>query len=233
MKQKDKKKKRNPFRHLHFGAMLPTVFTVATGVMLLALTENNAFATVAGVLFAVAGVLLVGVAFLDGKAGLLQILFGALFIGSSVWLFADRESGLFMLYYVFAGILLLRGLFGMWGSLAAQCTVGNWWKIQLFGALFIAVFAIILLFNPFDSVKIGSIFIGVFMLLDAVLEFCSGIRKRFAKSKEEAPQQELKEERKEREKQERAQQKEYEKQERAQRKEREKQERAQQKEYEK
>lgn len=202
---KKQKKRKNPLHYLRWGAPLPIFLTAAIGIILLALPEGDSLAIPMGVLLVATGVPLLAGAFLSRKAELIQLLFGIVEIALSIWLFVDPARSLNALVYIFGGILLLRSLFGILGALTIQRADRNQWKIQFMGALIIAVFAIILLFNPFGFVQAMYLLVGIIMLFNASLELFSCIRGLFVKSKEREEKIAFKQEKKSRKKQEKGQ----------------------------
>ena len=195
-KQEEKKrKKKHPLRHIKWGAFIPTLFMGALGVLLVSTTEERlpSLAVTVAIMLAITGALLSAGAFMSKKAEFIQLAVGVIMIALAVWLFVDKAEAASALTAVFAGILILRAVFGMWGSLPEKRTGGNWWKIQLTGAVMIAIFGIILLFNQFESLPLMLILVGVFMLFDAALELMSMLRG-FIKGRKKEPKETTKNE---------------------------------------
>lgn len=188
MKQRIKKtkgKKKHPLRNIGWGALLSVLLTAAIAILLLVFSEKS-LSVGMGIVFAVLGILFLANTFLSGRAEILQLLLGVLGVAFSVWLFVDSESALSLLSYALAAILLFRAFLGFLSSFSAQRTGELWWKIQLIGSLLIAVFAIILFFGLFKSVRSMQIATGIFMLMDAVLELLSRLHEVFFARKHEA-----------------------------------------------
>ena len=181
---KEKKKKKSFLRHFKWGGCLSVLLTALIGGLLLILPEGKSLTVGMGLLLLAAGALFLVSAFLNGKSEFVQLLFGITAIGLAIWLLASPESAMPVFAYIFGGILLLRALLGVWASFSAQRAGGSWWKIQLAGTVVIAVFAIVLFFDPFET-KLMLSLVGICMILNAVLELITFIRRLFVKPKEE------------------------------------------------
>lgn len=183
MKEK-KVKKKSFLRHLRWGGWLSVLLTALIGVLLLILPEGKPLSAGMGILLLATGALFLVSAFLNGRSEFIQLVFAIAAIGLAIWLLASPESAVPMLGYIFGAILLLRALLGVLASFSAQRTGGSWWKIQLVGALIIAVFAIVLFFDPFETQLMISL-VGICMILNAFLELITFFRRLFIKPKEE------------------------------------------------
>ena len=179
-----KEKKKSFLRHLRWGGYLSILLTALIGILLFILPEGKTLSVGMGVLLLAAGALFLVSAFLNGKSEFLQLLFGIGAIGLAIWLLASPESAMPVFAYIFGGILLMRALLGVWASISAQREGGKWWKIQLAGTLIIAVFAIVLFFDPFETQLMLSL-VGICMILNAALELITFFRRLFVKPKEE------------------------------------------------
>ena len=177
---KSKKEKKSFLRHFRWGGFLSVLLTALIGVLLLLLSEEKTLAVGMGILLLAVGALVVVGAFLNGKSEFLQLVFGVAAIGLAIWLLASTESAMPLFSYIFGGILLLRALLGVGASFSAQRAGGNWWKIQLVGTLLIAIFAVVLFFDPFEPQTMLSL-VGVCMILNAAVELIGLFRRLFVK----------------------------------------------------
>ena len=177
--QKKEGKRPRAFSRVRWGSLIPVLFTAAIGTLLLAVPEESAGAAciAVGCLLALSGVLLLAAAFGGRRRNFVRLVAGVIEIALSVWLFVDADGALSVLVLAFALILLIRGLLGMWGSLSDRRTGGSWWTVRLGGSLFVAVFAVIMLFRPSENVRILMLLIGAVMIFDALLECAALLRK--------------------------------------------------------
>ena len=204
MKRKtEKKEKRGKgLRRLRWGAVLPTLLLLALGVLLTFVKADSKqlLAITAGCLFALSGIFMLALAFLE-RGGIVGIVFGIAELALAIALFVDTGNTLPVLIAILACFLALRGIVGLWNALSPKNKTGVWWKVQLIGAIVVIVFPVVLIFDPFDSIDLCITLLGVLMLADGVLEFLSMLRAPFVKRAEEK-QEAAKESEKERKKRE-------------------------------
>ena len=160
-------------RKFRWGAMLPAILSVAMGILLIAVPEGAAVALVvsSGVLLLIAGIVSV-IVFLAGySAGARELVAGVAEITIA------PHSALRVLMLAFGILLLVRAFAGAGDAVVAKRQGDKLWGGMLAAAIAFAALAVVVLVNPFGSLRVLSVVTGVILIADGVAELIILVRK--------------------------------------------------------
>ncbi len=166
-------------RKFRWGAMLPAILSVAMGILLIAVPEGAAVALVvsSGVLLLIAGIVSVIVFLAGHSAGARELVAGVAEITIALWCFIAPHSALRVLMLAFGILLLVRAFAGAGDAVVAKRQGDKLWGGMLAAAIAFAALAVVVLVNPFGSLRVLSVVTGVILIADGVAELIILVRK--------------------------------------------------------
>lgn len=157
-------------RRIRWGTLVSALLTVVVGILLIALPESSAHALciTAGVLLLFAGIFNFVGFFVGIAASGADLVAGVAEIAVSFWLFFAPDSALRVLMIAFGIILLLRSVAAIGNSFLARREAGKSWIVAFIVSAVMAVMAIVVLCNPFGTMRVLMIVTGALLIADGI-----------------------------------------------------------------
>ena len=155
---------------IRWGTFVSSLLTIIVGILLVALPESSShiLCILVGILFLLSGVFGIAGYFVRHISDMTDFVFGFVEIALALWLFIAPDSALKVLMVVFGVLLLLRAFAGMGHAMESYKRNAKFWWTGLIVSLLTLVLAIIVLCNPFGTLRILMIVAGIAFIYNGI-----------------------------------------------------------------
>ena len=177
------------FGRVRWGTFVSSLLTIIVGILLVALPESSSriLCVIVGVLFLLSGIFGIAGYFVRRISDMSDFVLGFVQIALALWLFIAPGSALKVLMVVFGVLLLLRSFAGAGHAMESYRHNAKYWWTGLIVSLLTLVLAIIVLCNPFETLRVLMIVAGIAFIYDGdVRHVPHGERDEAFRAKEQA-----------------------------------------------
>lgn len=160
------------FKQVRWGTFVSALLTIIVGILLIALPErlSHVLCVIVGVLFLISGVFAVAGYFARRISDMSDFVLGFVQIAVALWLFIAPDSALRVLMAVFGVMLLLRAIAGMGHAMESYKANAKYWWTGLAVSVLTLVLAIVILCNPFTTLRVLMIVAGIAFIYDGIAD---------------------------------------------------------------
>ena len=160
------------FGRVRWGTFVSSLLTIIVGILLVALPESSSriLCVIVGVLFLLGGIFGIAGYFVRRISDMSDFVLGFVQIALALWLFIAPGSALKVLMVVFGVLLLLRSFAGAGHAMKSYRHNAKYWWTGLIVSLLTLVLAIIVLCNPFETLRVLMIVAGIAFIYDGAAD---------------------------------------------------------------